>query len=469
MTTTWRSAVLYITAFGMEGCCLFALLVVGNSLMAQGNLPTPYLFSIYPIALVLNRGLGYLSWRHRYFITFNILLGIIGALVLTKVLLYPEYSLASASWWLAWFKSLGQFFLSAKVAADWLVLGASGLLWWRGLSLALTKLDFTKLATRFQFGAGILLLLLIISAGREQAKLPGAAQYVAAFFFFGLVGMITARAEESPGKGLLGHHRLWLSLTAIVTVLLVGIIIGNYVTQDFLRLLAQPFILFGQLIGKLLSYLASLFQPTPEPLTEQPMLTPIPELPPEDVPMMLRIPEVARKIGGIVFFAGFAALVLLVLYRLSSDIWRWLRRIMPTTPRGNLESLPGAWKADLKGMLLGLLYLLLGIPLWRFLIRATQGRFRATGKLPPLRQLYVDLQRWAANSGWPRQPQQTPLEFRQALSVALPSGQEDLTLITEAYIQMRYGQLSPTTHHRQLEESWKRLRRTKPRPRSEEI
>lgn len=462
-----RRAIPLVAALGMEGCWLFALLAVARSLMEQGNVSLPYLFSLYPISLALNWGLSHLPWKRRYFIALNVLLGLLAALILTKALLYPGYSILATSWWLDWSKSLAQPFLNAQFTAGWLVLGGAGLLWWRGLSLARGKLDFPRLATRFQFGAGILLLVLFFAGGHERAELPGASQYVTVFFFFALVGLAAARAEESPGKGLLGHHRLWLSAIAIACVLLAGIIIGNYVTQDFLRLLAKPFIMLGHIIVVIMTWLASLFHSSSAPPPEVLAPTPFPETPPDDVRNLFQIPEVVRKIGGAITIAITLGLLLMALYRLSEQVWQWLRQMMPTTPQANLESLPGAWKADLKGLLLYLLSWLLGIPLWRRLLKAARGSFHAGERLSPTRQLYVNLQRWAASGGYPRHPQQTPLEFSRVLQAALPEGREDLTLITEAYLQARYGQTAPAIPYHRLEEGFQRLRHLKLSPGSE--
>jgi Domain of unknown function (DUF4129) len=71
-------------------------------------------------------------------------------------------------------------------------------------------------------------------------------------------------------------------------------------------------------------------------------------------------------------------------------------------------------------------------------LAALQGRPEWSGTLS-VRQIYARLQRLAATIGYPRAPQQTPIEYLRVLSAAMPNLTNDFTDITAAYLQARYG------------------------------
>jgi hypothetical protein len=61
-----------------------------------------------------------------------------------------------------------------------------------------------------------------------------------------------------------------------------------------------------------------------------------------------------------------------------------------------------------------------------------------------VRQIYARLQTWAGRMGYPRLPQQTPIEYLVALSAVMPELADELNDVTKAYIDARYGPL-PTS------------------------
>jgi hypothetical protein len=58
-----------------------------------------------------------------------------------------------------------------------------------------------------------------------------------------------------------------------------------------------------------------------------------------------------------------------------------------------------------------------------------------------VRQIYARLQSAATRRGYPRAPQQTPLEYLEVLSRAMPHLRADFAAITSAYIEARYSPL----------------------------
>lgn len=67
-----------------------------------------------------------------------------------------------------------------------------------------------------------------------------------------------------------------------------------------------------------------------------------------------------------------------------------------------------------------------------------QGRPEWSGTLS-VRQIYIRLLKMAGTAGYPRAPQQTPVEYLRTLSMALPNLQGELSDITAAYVEARYG------------------------------
>ncbi len=58
-----------------------------------------------------------------------------------------------------------------------------------------------------------------------------------------------------------------------------------------------------------------------------------------------------------------------------------------------------------------------------------------------IRWIYSRMERLATKQGFPRPNSQTPNEYRQLLNRAFPDGDEEIRLITNAYVAIRYGEL----------------------------
>jgi hypothetical protein len=87
-------------------------------------------------------------------------------------------------------------------------------------------------------------------------------------------------------------------------------------------------------------------------------------------------------------------------------------------------------------------------------LRAGQ-RWLAAAKI---RRIYTRLMELASKLGEPRPPAHTPLEFLPVLVNLLPEGKEDIQVITEAYLRVRYGELPETNQEISLvEEAWERV------------
>ena len=77
-----------------------------------------------------------------------------------------------------------------------------------------------------------------------------------------------------------------------------------------------------------------------------------------------------------------------------------------------------------------------------------------------IRQIYADLVELCDGLGHPRQSSQTPLEFLPITQQLFLNREEDLVVITEAYMRARYGEIPETQQELLIiEEAWERIKR----------
>jgi hypothetical protein len=82
-----------------------------------------------------------------------------------------------------------------------------------------------------------------------------------------------------------------------------------------------------------------------------------------------------------------------------------------------------------------------------------QVRLRAAARI---RQVYADLMELCKELGSPRNEAQTPLEYLPELRLCFPTLEDRASLITQAYLKVRYGELPETRQEvLDVEEAWK--------------
>ena len=60
-----------------------------------------------------------------------------------------------------------------------------------------------------------------------------------------------------------------------------------------------------------------------------------------------------------------------------------------------------------------------------------------------IRAIYRALLRWTAGRGYGRRREETPYEFKERLQQKIPQGELELSGITKAYSELRYGGEAP--------------------------
>ena len=75
-----------------------------------------------------------------------------------------------------------------------------------------------------------------------------------------------------------------------------------------------------------------------------------------------------------------------------------------------------------------------------------------------IRRIYARLMELSSRLGETRPPAYTPLEFLPILERLLPEGADEMGVITDAYLRVRYGELPETNQEiSQVEGAWERV------------
>ena len=463
MKLDWRQVTLYVTAMGMEGCWLYALMVMLNKQVAEGRLSIIGLLLLYPVAFGFNMLLQRLRWPKICLRSISWLAWVVGMLLIVKAQLFSGLALSDMAWLLAVPRAITEVIYTFK--PELLILLSTAFLWWLGKRLACLRVNFTALVSEFQFGLAILVITFLVTALLE-INLATSVPTVLLFFLFALLGISLAHALEGTSwlSGLYQGHWSGLLLVSISLILILGLIVGSVITPDLLQLFWAAVKWVWGLIMKALVFLASLF-PDSEP-AELPPAMPMPEIEPDGGFKLWTMPEAVRSGLRIGLYVLWSGLVLVALWRVSSQIFSWLRRKLAGMGGAEYETLPGAFRADVLGFLKRILSYLLRLRL-PFLAR---GKLRSVlPEVASVRQLYRQLLRWAAAGGYPRQISQTPHEYLYTLVDLLPEAREDLVFITQQYVTARYSALVVVEDElHQLRQSWHRVKQNRIKRKSSE-
>jgi hypothetical protein len=78
---------------------------------------------------------------------------------------------------------------------------------------------------------------------------------------------------------------------------------------------------------------------------------------------------------------------------------------------------------------------------WREVLQARLAELRGDAySLASIRQIYASLVALATAAGFPRGVAETPYEYVSSLHQAFPASEQEIQMITEAYVQTHYGQ-----------------------------
>jgi len=323
------------------------------------------------------------------------------------------------------------------------------LLWWRGFSLGSGYMTLVRASFGVRLGILTFFWAFIAANNSLREEVLG---LVPIFFFFGLMSTSLARADSlsldrRERSGAFGRGWFLSLLGIALAVTLLGYIVALWmsganldeiagalgkigeVIMTLLFVLLSPLLFLGQGLYNLLD---SLISDTPR----TPVQTDYGKNDGEnklDTPL---IPDFFYMISNVFLILIFV----LIVFMLLAFIWfLFFARRDTKDPTGDERESLGT--AEVVGGLRNALR-----NSWRKLAD-TLGIFRQYGLgrdfliALTIRRIYARMEKLSEKRGYPRAVSQTPYEYRRDLYQAFPGLNQDIQLITEAYIAVRYGEV----------------------------
>ena len=468
LQSEWRKELLYVTLALMESCWAYAWLVflLGRGLSHSLHLATVLcvlLLAMYLTRLLHSRKTPLLLQR-----SLTLVLAVLTALLLLRLYIYEGHRISDLSW-------LGHFLWDAGNAmqgiAPSLVLFVAGLyLWVRGIALA--QRDLGVEAVGFSFRLGIiafvwLFLIQLLSPGRAAVPL------VFVYFFLGLIAVGLARIESvsqshlgirSPFNaswlGILSGSTLAVSAVSIAAATLFSL---RHVTAvihalkpvlALLGKLAAPLsVAVAWVLELLISFLIRVFSALVSEEGQE--ITPL-----SRIAQGLQEFQQAQPVQGALRILlqvvkwGFLGLALLCILAIVAFSINRMRRIQEESAEQQAVWESGRPAEGAHGT---------GHSRWQRLRDELQARLaQLRGEdysLASIRQIYASLVRLATAGGFPRREAETPYEYTATLRRAFAGCEEEIQLITEAYVRVHYGERSfPAAYVQRVRDAWRTVR-----------
>lgn len=340
-------------------------------------------------------------------------------------------------------------------------------MWWRGITLARDPVRPIVAWRRFELGLLLFMAYLFIVISQAVVltadEQPLGLLWFISFLFIGFLAVVFARVSYvgiTKGVRKNPFDRRWFASTTgilgasiLVAALLGGLLTGQYrmvldALVDILRLLAGvalfivslPGLLLGMIAGPLLPWLMGLVSrstPTPTVAVDG-GFAPVIEMPAEAAVIS---PEL--RVGC--FWAVMVLIVIVLLIRVRQRLAQRGANDLPEP-----ESLLKRGEAS---------------QLLRKLVEETldglAARLRPAQRLlaaARVRRIYTQLLELCADLGYPRPVGRTPLEFLPDLGEIFPYLPSELSLITQAYVRIRYGQFPETQAEiDSVEQGWQKI------------
>jgi hypothetical protein len=457
MKRTWTRFLLYAAAAGMEVCWFWAALDLLTRRVSGGSLSPLTILGFYPLAFLFHRALR--KFKRSSALLWCGLAWAALVLLLAKIEFFSGQGWWDPGWLRAFGDALARMFHSLTPEA--LAVMSSAVLWGFGWRLSGVKIAFSTLVSEFQFGLAILLFVFFLNAV-EGNYFPFLIPLTLVFFLFALSGIAVSHALEQE-SWLSGRNKNpWFAflLFSIGVILAAGWLISVMVNPPLVEFLLSLMSQVGQWIldgiRRLFLFLSNLL-PAPKP-GELPPPTPLPQMKrPGEFPFQI-FSDSVREVIRFIWCMIWLGLMLIALWRISSQIFGWLRRKWGGVQEAEVEPMAGAFREDLLHFLKSL-FRLFGMK-WPF----RRGR-KAEPLLPEaefVRQMYRRLLAWAAARGHGRKAAQTPYEYLPGLITWLPERGGDFTFLTEQYVRTRYSPAIPGENAlEESRQSWRRIRQTR--------
>ena len=342
---------------------------------------------------------------------------------------------------------------------------------WRGIQIAQEYIEPRTVKRNFIFGILMFVAFIFINT-MVTGETPGILLFL--FFFTGLIALSTARISviTTMRGGILSKfdRRWFLGMfgAAIIVVGLSGFI--SWFFSERVRLIEQ----LGSVVLSVFAIaIVGMISPVIFAVESLVGKANIQSNALQNLLLALEsfrtvISEAAKYLFGFMERVGFLewlpilkpillwGFILLIAFLVISSIAQWVikEKRNREEERGSvlstgelLQLLKNALQSQLKKLgenLAGVTHLL-----------PRRGWFAAAR----IRRIYAELMELGEKLGKPRPQSHTPLEYLPDLATIFPELTQDLTLVTSAYLQVRYGEIPETPEAlEQVESAWARIR-----------
>jgi hypothetical protein len=392
----------------------------------------------------------------------------VGGLVCVALAVWLQHYTTYPLWNPAWLGALAHDVIIRDRGASnsvtyALILGA--LLWWRGIVAGQQRTTYGAVYNSFGIGIGAWAVGLLIAQSAAPRLFDALGSLVLLFFFvslsaLALTGLESARRAGQSETGIsVGFNRYWL-LTVLLVIggvlgfgLLVSVLIAPDTLRAFLSLFDPLFALAGQIAYLLLYVVVFLVF-----LIIQPLIDFLQRLPRNSQPnpvqpqnqsfgdLLKQTQDQTQGLPADLQLAIKLGIVILLALCVAFLFGRALRRYRFADEEDVDESREfiGSW-AMLRAQLRQWWQALLARFFSRKRVLAgdaflplAAGEEGSAGQLS-IREVYQQLLLAMRGRGQPRPPSATPHEYLATLRQSLPTAGEELSGVTDAYGEARYG------------------------------
>ena len=395
-------------------------------------------------------------------------------LVAIRVFVFTDEPATSVAW-------VGRLFSPGNdLVKTGVILGSLAFLWWRAVTFLQRSIDFFIIG--YDFRKGVLALLATTAIFRYLSHQP-AMLFIYVFFFFGLLAVALGRAEEkarSTGDGRAPIQRAWLGIVglSVAGVMALAWIFGQVWSLQGFRAVwraltpalgwTAPYfeaamLAFLRLLNPLLEWLVNLIKGMVSGKGGEEVLNNLTKNMPGADKLMGGEQEVATTPDWLIILfhyvlpitIGAIVLFLLVFWLVKRRRANKLQVMEEEHTRA--ESLEGQGLRDAFRRGFQRLKDLAGMV----------GQFgvgRQFYAAVSIRHIYANLQKLAAERGYPRDPAWTPNDYLPRLRRAFPGQDAALQHITDVYNAYEYGHVSTDPEEMErLKAAWEAIR-TSPGP-----
>jgi hypothetical protein len=445
-----RRELRYALLAAMETCWAYSVLTLLAALMGIVHaISALSLFAAYWIALVVGRILPQRKERWVFLQMLALCIAVLTMMAVARIELYAHTDLIDFSW-LPRYGIILLSFTRGLVAEH---LAALGVLYAFVRGLGFGQRPMTLWFTAFQFRLGIVIFFLVLIFSAIKPFDPSLWLY--AYFIVSLTAIALARIDELESDVRLGPRWALTLMASVGLVIFLGLILLQFLTLDSAAAALQLFGPVGALVALIVAlvafpfvYIASWLIDLVSPLFAgvgrffQALAGLIPSAAGDSARQAQD--QIARLsfLEPILKSLFVLAVVLILGYQVAHALNRRMKRVVNVQyARESLsDSERNAVRTGARKN------------------KTPPRRYARSFAAVSIRRIYAALVARAGEAGIPRAAAETPYEYLPRLERAWPEHTSDLHAITDAYVDVHYGEREfPTAEVDRLRETWKQV------------